>query len=74
VNRLVNRILHVPFTRFLITPDNLVRCVLTPLCSRKRKLRPNFPLSTYSVFAEKNVSQKVKSNLPDTVSEPAVRC
>jgi hypothetical protein len=26
-------------------------------------MRPNFPLSTYSVFAEKNVSQKFKNNL-----------
>src|ERR1700676_4453776 len=43
-----------------LTPEQLPRCVLTPLCGRKRDLRVNFPLSTYSVFEEKNVSQKLK--------------
>lgn len=46
-----------------LTPNNLARCVLTPRCSRWRDLRVNFPLSTYSVFGEKNVSRENENNL-----------
>jgi hypothetical protein len=34
--------------------QNLARCVLTPLHGRRRDLRVNFPLSSNSVFREKN--------------------
>jgi hypothetical protein len=46
-----------------LTPERLARCVLTQLCSGKRDLRVNFPLSIYSVFGEKNVSQDVENIL-----------
>src|SRR5579862_6568344 len=40
-----------------LPPENLARCVLPPRSS-KAVSRVNFPLSSYSVFCEKNVSQE----------------
>ena len=40
-----------------LPPENLARCVLPPRSS-KVDSRVNFPLSSYSAFREKNVSQE----------------
>jgi len=42
-----------------LPPKTLARCVLTPRDS-KSVSGVNFPLLTYSVFGEKNVSRKMK--------------
>ena len=44
------------------TPNDLACCVLTPPSGRRRELRVNFPLSTYSVFDEENVSRGNENN------------
>jgi hypothetical protein len=40
-----------------LPPEHLARCVLPPHSS-KAVSRVNFPLSTYSVFGEENVSEE----------------
>ena len=45
-----------------VPPNNLARCVLTPSSGGRRKLRMNFPLYTYSVFGEENVSRGNENN------------
>src|SRR4029077_9702176 len=51
------------------TPNDLARCVLTPLGGRNRELRANFPLSSYSVFGGENVSRKNENSFAEQKRE-----